>query len=284
MFNFLYLVIRPLLFLIDAEKTHDLTLGFLKLLQRWNMLWLIRQPLVQKPVSVAGLNFPNRLGLAAGLDKNGECIDAFAAMGFGYIEVGTVTPRPQPGNEKPRLFRFPKDESIINRFGFNNQGVEQLIENIKRSRYRGVLGINIGKNFDTPIENAIQDYLTCLQKVYFYASYITVNISSPNTANLRCLQFGKALEDLLQALNQEKRSLATKHQKVVPVFVKIAPDLEPDELSQLAKSLNRIGVDGVIATNTTFDRFGLEAYPDAQQWRNHPDLIARSLGDSHPPD
>ena len=278
MFNLAYPLARCFLFRLDAEKTHDLTLASLKFLQRRGWLHLIRQPLVEDPVTVFGLDFPNRIGLAAGLDKNGECIDAFAALGFGHIEVGTVTPRPQAGNDRPRLFRLPAAKALINRFGFNNLGVDQLVENVKAARFDGVLGINIGKNFDTPVEDAIEDYLIGMRKVFVHASYVTINISSPNTANLRQLQFGEALDALLEAIKKEQASLESKHGKRVPMLVKIAPDLEPDEIDQLAEKFLRHKVDGVIATNTTFSRAGAEALPgsDQQGGMSGAPLLARS--------
>ncbi|EEI47884.1 dihydroorotate oxidase [Proteus mirabilis ATCC 29906] len=201
-----------------------------------------------------GLSFKNPLGLAAGLDKNGDCIDALGAMGFGFIEVGTVTPRAQVGNDKPRLFRLVEAEGLINRMGFNNLGVDNLIENVKQSQYGGVLGINIGKNKDTPVEQGKDDYLICMEKVYPYAGYIAINISSPNTPGLRTLQYGEALDDLLSAIKNKQLELQGKYQKYVPVAVKIAPDLTHEELIQVADSLVRHHIDGVIATNTTLDK------------------------------
>lgn len=201
-----------------------------------------------------GITFPNPVGLAAGLDKNGAVIDGLAALGFGFIEVGTVTPRPQPGNPKPRLFRVKEAQGIVNRFGFNNLGVDNLIENVKAAKYKGVLGINIGKNFDTPIENAVDDYLICMRKVYEYASYITVNISSPNTKNLRALQEKEALSHLLATLKLEQTNLANQHAKYVPIALKIAPDLECEQVSEIADLLMEHKIDGVIATNTTLSR------------------------------
>lgn len=201
-----------------------------------------------------GLTFKNPLGLAAGLDKNGECIEAFAAMGFGFIEIGTVTPRPQPGNDKPRMFRIVEAEGIINRMGFNNLGVDNLVENVKKAHFDGILGINIGKNKDTPVEQGKEDYLVCMDKIYPYAGYITVNISSPNTPGLRTLQYGEALDDLLTAIKTRQGDLQKIHHKYVPVAVKIAPDLSEDELVKVADSLVRHHIDGVIATNTTLER------------------------------
>jgi dihydroorotate dehydrogenase len=210
-----------------------------------------------------GLTFPNPVGLAAGLDKNGEHIDALAALGFGFIEIGTVTPRPQPGNPKPRLFRLPQANSIINRMGFNNNGIERLIANVKAMSYKGILGINIGKNFDTPVEKAVDDYLTCLRKAYRYASYITVNISSPNTPNLRQLQQATELDSLLATLKLNQQRLADEHGKYTPLVVKIAPDLELPEIDSIAALLMKHRIDGVIATNTTLSRAGVETLPHA---------------------
>jgi dihydroorotate dehydrogenase len=212
-----------------------------------------------------GLRFPNPVGLAAGLDKNGEHIDALGALGFGFIEIGTVTPRPQPGNAPPRLFRIAQARAIINRMGFNNDGVERLLMNVARARYRGILGINIGKNFDTPLERAADDYLYCLRKVYAAASYVTVNISSPNTANLRQLQQAGTLDGLLRALASERRKLADLHGKRVPLAVKIAPDLTQSDIADMAALFIEHGIDAVIATNTTLTRDAVEGLPDADQ-------------------
>jgi len=209
---------------------------------------------VSAPRTVMGIAFPNPVGLAAGLDKNGDYIDALAALGFGFIEVGTVTPRPQPGNPKPRLFRLPRAQAIINRMGFNNQGVDYLLANVRRARYRGVLGINIGKNFDTPVERAVDDYVIGLRKVYAYASYVAVNISSPNTPNLRHLQEHDALLALLRTLKAEQQQLAQQHGKYVPLAVKIAPDLSAAAVADIAAILRNQGIDAVIATNTTLAR------------------------------
>lgn len=214
----------------------------------------MRQRVPQKPVTCMGLTFKNPLGLAAGLDKNGECIDALGAMGFGSVEIGTVTPLPQPGNDKPRIFRLVEAEGLINRMGFNNLGVDNLVENVKRAHFDGVLGINIGKNKDTPVEHGKDDYLICMEKVYAWAGYIAVNISSPNTPGLRTLQYGEALDDLLSAIKNKQNELQARHHKYVPIAVKIAPDLSSEELIQVADSLLRHNIDGVIATNTTLDR------------------------------
>lgn len=261
----MYSLLQKFLFSLDAEASHDFAINWFKNSQN-NLLSLsYKQSIKHNPVELLGLNFRNRLGLAAGLDKNGECIDAFAAMGFGFVEVGTVTPRPQPGNEKPRLFRLPEVEGIINRMGFNNKGVDYLVEQVKMSRYDGVLGINIGKNKDTPEENALDDYLLCLDKVYDYASYITVNISSPNTPGLRNLQYGEALDSLLSGLKQKQMALSDHYGKYVPMLIKIAPDLSDEEVESIAKSLITAKIDGVIATNTTIERSMIEGIPNADQ-------------------
>jgi dihydroorotate dehydrogenase len=220
---------------------------------------------VCQPRQIMGLSFPNAVGLAAGMDKNGAHINALAALGFGFIEVGTVTPRPQPGNPRPRLFRIPEAQGIINRFGFNNDGVDVLIENVRRSGFRGILGINVGKNFDTPIEQATDDYLICLRKVYPYASFVTVNISSPNTKNLRQLQDKEALEKLLSALKQEQAKLADQHGRYVPIALKIAPDLETLQIVEIADLLLAYKMDAVIATNTTLSRDGVKGLPNADE-------------------
>ncbi|WP_455813316.1 quinone-dependent dihydroorotate dehydrogenase [Pseudomonas graminis] len=249
-----YPFVRKALFQLDPERAHDLTLQQLKRISGTPLMGLIRQSLPFKPVTCMGLTFKNPLGLAAGLDKNGECIDAFGAMGFGSIEIGTVTPRPQPGNDKPRMFRIVAAEGIINRMGFNNLGVDNLVENVKKAHFDGILGINIGKNKDTPVEQGKDDYLTCMDKIYPYAGYIAINISSPNTPGLRSLQYGEALDDLLAAIKIRQNDLQQIHHKYVPVAVKIAPDLSEEELIQVADSLVRHNIDGVIATNTTLDR------------------------------
>lgn len=249
-----YQLARAAMFQADAEKSHHFALNSMKLLQHTPLHLLWSQQVPAKPVTVAGVEFTNPVGLAAGLDKNGECIDAFAQMGFGFIEVGTVTPRPQAGNDKPRLFRLPAADAIINRMGFNNKGVDYLVEQVKNARYRGVLGINIGKNKDTPNEQGKDDYVACMRKVYPHATYITVNISSPNTPGLRDLQFGDALLDLLHAVKNEQLDLAARHGKYVPVFVKIAPDMDAIAIEQVAETLLSSKMDGAIATNTTLDK------------------------------
>lgn len=250
----LYRAMRSFLFLLNPEKAHDLSIKQLKLTHGTVLDLFYRQRVHQRPVEVMGLTFPNSLGLAAGLDKNAECIDAFGAMGFGHIEVGTVTPVGQPGNPSPRLFRVLEGEGIINRMGFNNEGVDNLIENVKNSHFKGVIGINIGKNIHTPVEQGKEDYLICMEKVYPYAGYIAVNISSPNTPGLRSLQYGEALDDLLSSLKERQAALAIKHEKYVPIALKVAPDLSDDEINSIAESLLKHKVDGLIATNTTLDR------------------------------
>jgi dihydroorotate dehydrogenase len=253
-----YPAIRKVLFQFDAETIHELTIKGLKSTGSTPLNALYKQRVAKKPVTVMGINFPNPLGLAAGLDKNGECINAFAAMGFGFIEVGTVTPRPQPGNPKPRIFRLPEVNAVINRMGFNNKGVDYLVSQVRSAKFSGVLGINIGKNKDTPDENAKDDYIHCMQKVYDFASYITINISSPNTPGLRSLQYGDALNELLSALKVEQAKLEKQYNKYVPIAVKIAPDLTEDEVKSIAISLIDNNIDGVIATNTTLSREGVE--------------------------
>ena len=254
----LYSAIRKVLFKFDPETIHELTIKSFKATGATPLNLLYRQKVIQKPVDVMGITFPNPVGLAAGLDKNGECIDAFAAMGFGFVEIGTITPRPQPGNDKPRIFRLPEANAIINRMGFNNKGVDYLIDQVRKAKFKGVLGINIGKNKDTPDENAKDDYIICIRKVYNYATYITVNISSPNTPGLRSLQYGDALNELLAALKVEQKALAEQYNKYVPVAVKIAPDLNEEEVNSIAQSLIDNDIDGVIATNTTLSREGVE--------------------------
>ncbi|SDB85668.1 dihydroorotate oxidase A [Acinetobacter kookii] len=251
----LYSLARPLLFSLAPERAHELTLSLLKSAHRMGMM---RQNVASKPVTCMGIEFPNPVGLAAGLDKNGAYIDALAGLGFGFIEIGTITPRPQSGNPHPRLFRLPEAKAIINRMGFNNDGVDKLIENVKAAKFKGILGINIGKNADTPVENAVDDYLICLEKVYNYASYITVNISSPNTKNLRSLQSGDALTELLQTLKKRQLELAEEHQHYVPLVLKVAPDLTNEDIQFIAKQLIQFKIDGLIVTNTTLSREGVE--------------------------
>jgi len=264
-----YALTRPFLFGVDAERAHDLTLAALASLQNTPARCLWSAPRVADPVTVAGLRFANRIGLAAGLDKNGRCIDALGAMGFGFIEVGTVTPRPQPGNARPRLFRLPEAEALINRMGFNNDGLAAFVANVARSRrFRaggGILGLNIGKNAATPIEQAADDYLLGLEGVYAHADYVSVNISSPNTKNLRTLQSDQALDALLGALGERRTALAERHGRVVPMFLKIAPDLDDAQLDLVAATLLRHGIDGVIATNTTVARDAVQGLAHADE-------------------
>lgn len=260
-----YRLLRPAMFALDAETAHHLTLTSMRTAQRLGLMSLAAQRPDDDPRQVMGLTFPNPVGLAAGLDKNGEAIDALGTLGFGFLEIGTVTPLPQPGNPKPRLFRLPEAQGIINRMGFNNDGVDALIENVKRSSYSGILGINIGKNASTPIERAADDYLIGLRKVYVHASYVTVNISSPNTKNLRQLQGGDELDALLAQLKDEQEKLAQRHSRYVPLAVKIAPDLDAMQIRQIAVLLIRHGIDGVIATNTTLSRTGVENLPHGNE-------------------
>ncbi|QEL65416.1 dihydroorotate dehydrogenase 2 [Oryzomicrobium terrae] len=264
----LYTLLRSALFSLDPETAHHLGLSGMNFAAAAGLSRLVAPRVPAHPVEVMGLTFPNPVGLAAGLDKNGEYIDGLAAMGFGAIEIGTVTPRAQPGNPKPRLFRLPQAQAIINRMGFNNHGVDGLLANVARSRFAqsgGVLGINIGKNFDTPIEKAADDYLTCLNKVYAVASYVTVNISSPNTKNLRELQRDEALDDLLGQLKAAQTRLAEQHGRYVPLALKIAPDLDDAQIVAIADALKRHRIDGVIATNTTIGREGVEGLPHSEE-------------------
>ncbi len=266
-----YALARPLLFKMDPEAAHDLTLQLLSRSQATPLQWAYCAERVDDPIELAGLRFPNRVGLAAGLDKNANCIDAWSAMGFGFVEVGTVTPLPQPGNPKPRMFRLPQAHALINRLGFNNEGLQAFIRNVRAARCRQtpegrgrmLLGLNIGKNAATPIERAEDDYLAALEGVYPYADYITVNISSPNTQNLRDLQSDQALDRLLGALAERRQSLMQVLGHRVPVFVKIAPDLRPEQIGLIAVSLRRHGMDGVIATNTTLAREAVQGLPHA---------------------
>lgn len=261
----LYPVARALLFLLPPELAHHLSMHGIGLAERLCLSGIVAARVKPEPVAVMGIQFPNPVGLAAGLDKNGDYIDGLAALGFGFIEVGTVTPRPQPGNPQPRLFRLKAAEAIINRMGFNNYGVDHLVEQVKKARFKGVLGINIGKNFDTPVEKAVDDYLICLKKVYAHASYVVVNISSPNTKGLRSLQTGNALVELLAPLKAEQGRLAQTHGRYVPLVVKIAPDLSADEVRTIAEVLVEQGIDGVIATNTTLSRAGVEQLAHGQE-------------------
>lgn len=259
----LYALARSALFQLDAEVAHELTIAALSRMPR--AAGLLKWSAPNAPLQVMGLDFKNPVGLAAGLDKNGVCIDAWAALGFGFVEIGTVTPRPQAGNPKPRLFRLTQQQGLINRLGFNNHGVDALVSRVRAARYRGILGINIGKNFDTPLERAVEDYLLCLDKVYPVASYVTVNISSPNTRGLRELQQGSALDALLSQLKARQTQLTDQHGCYVPLAVKIAPDMDKEQVQAIADALKRHRMDGVIATNTTLSRAGLEAVPHAQE-------------------
>jgi dihydroorotate dehydrogenase len=263
-----YSLARPFLFGLDPETAHELTMKSLMRLHGTPLEWAYCNSMVHDPIELAGLMFPNRIGLAAGLDKNAQCIDGLGALGFGFIEVGTVTPKAQPGNPKPRMFRLPQANALINRLGFNNDGLEAFIANVKRSSFRQkgrILGLNIGKNAATPIENATSDYLTCLDGVYPYADYVTINISSPNTSNLRSLQSDAALDGLLGAVGKRRAALAQEHGRRVPVFVKIAPDLEPEQVAIIAGALKRHGMDGVVATNTTIAREAVKGLPHATE-------------------
>ncbi len=249
-----YQLIKPLLFSLDPETAHHLTFGAVKLANTFGVDRLVLPCVPDCPRQAFGLSFSNPVGLAAGLDKNADFIDEMAALGFGFIEVGTVTPRPQPGNPKPRLFRLPQSQAIINRMGFNNKGVDHLVGRIKKRRYKGILGVNIGKNFDTPLERAHEDYQTCLRKVYPYADYIVINISSPNTPGLRDLQFADGLKTLLDAMKSGQKFLAELHSRRVPLLVKLAPDLDQEQIAGLADVLLQYEMDGVVATNTTISR------------------------------
>jgi len=253
-----YKFLRSLLFKLDAETAHNLSLKALDVLHKFHLSRLLFGAPVEAPVNVMGISFPNRVGLAAGLDKNGDHFAALADCGFGFVEIGTITPRPQPGNPQPRLFRLPEAQAIINRMGFNNLGVEHLVAQVKKTQFNGVLGINIGKNFDTAVENAADDYVHCLQQVYEYADYITVNISSPNTPGLRDLQFGDSLKELLSQVKSAQKKLAQRHNRYVPIAVKIAPDMGDKSIEWLAKTLIEHEMDAVIATNTTISRDGVE--------------------------
>jgi len=276
-----YALTRPFLFGMDPEAAHELTLDAIARFQNTPLACLFSESLVEDPVTVAGVRFPNRVGLAAGLDKNARCIDGLAAMGFGFVEVGTVTPKGQPGNPKPRMFRLPAAHALINRLGFNNEGLEAFLANVQRSRLRQTsggegmrLGLNIGKNAATPIEQATEDYLTCLEGVYAHADYVTVNISSPNTKNLRSLQSDEALDALLGAVSERREQLVQRTGRRIPVFLKIAPDLDDGQIEVIAATLRRYGTDsrgeatnalGVIATNTTLSREAVKGLAHAEE-------------------
>ncbi|CAN5728567.1 quinone-dependent dihydroorotate dehydrogenase [soil metagenome] len=270
-----YALARPFLFGLDAETAHELTMASLAAAQGTPLQWAYCSPTVSDPITLAGLKFPNRVGLAAGLDKNARCIDGLGALGFGFVEVGTVTPKAQPGNPKPRMFRLPKANALINRLGFNNEGLDAFLANVQRSSLRKkaseraegqmLLGLNIGKNAVTPIENAVDDYLICLGGVYPHADYVTVNISSPNTKNLRALQSDEALDALLGAIAARRETLAKASKRRVPLFVKIAPDLDEAQVEVIAATLKRHGMDGVVATNTTISREAVKGLPHSEE-------------------
>ncbi len=267
-----YALARPFLFGLDAETAHELTMKSLAATQGTPLEWAYCAGRVDDPITLAGLTFPNRVGLAAGLDKNARCIDGLGAMGFGFVEVGTVTPKGQPGNPKPRMFRLPRANALINRLGFNNDGLDAFIANVQHSSLRKkrkagamLLGLNIGKNAATPIENALNDYLLCLDGVYPHADYVTVNISSPNTKNLRALQSDEALDALLGGIAKRREILAKQHKHRVPLFVKIAPDLDEAQVEVIAATLKRHGMDGVVATNTTISRDAVKGLPHAEE-------------------
>ncbi|NUA25485.1 quinone-dependent dihydroorotate dehydrogenase [Cupriavidus basilensis] len=268
MLNALYPLFRPALFSMDAEDAHHFTLNNLLRAKRMGLAGCIGNTIADDPRTAMGVRFPNPVGLAAGLDKDGAYIDGLAAFGFGFIEVGTVTPRPQAGNPRPRMFRLPQAEALINRMGFNNGGVDAFIANVNASRWKaegGVLGLNIGKNADTPIERAVDDYLHCLERVYPHASYVTVNISSPNTKNLRQLQGASELDHLLSTLKDAQQRLADKYKRYVPLALKIAPDLDADQIGNIGDALVRHRIDGVIATNTTIARDAVKGLPHGEE-------------------
>jgi dihydroorotate dehydrogenase len=267
-----YALARPFLFGLDAETAHEITMAGLTATQGTPLTWAYCNGRVDDPITLAGLKFPNRIGMAAGLDKNARAIDGLGAMGFGFVEVGTVTPLAQPGNPKPRMFRLPAANALINRLGFNNEGLDAFLANVQKAKFRSanaanpmLLGLNIGKNAATPIENATDDYLICLRGVYPHADYVTVNISSPNTKNLRALQSDEALDALLGAIAAERAVLKQKHGKSVPIFVKIAPDLDAAQIDVIAATLLRHKMDGVVATNTTLSREAVKGLPHAEE-------------------
>ncbi len=261
----IYSLMRPGLFKLPPETAHHFTLNTLEILYRLKLAPFLVDIIPARPCHLMGLDFPNPIGLAAGLDKNARYINSLALLGCGFIEVGTVTPRSQPGNPQPRLFRLHAAQALINRMGFNNDGIDNLLANVKKAHFKGILGINIGKNFDTPLPQALGDYLICLHKIYAYADYITINISSPNTPGLRQLQQAKELAQLLSGLKQAQQQLAQQHKKYVPLVIKIAPDLSTTELTTIAEQLLEYQIEGVIATNTTLSRCGVENLPHAQE-------------------
>lgn len=261
----MYHFARPLFFRLDPEAAHTAALKSLDWLHRVGGVRRLAGTAVEDPIELLGLTFPNRVGLAAGLDKNADHLDALGALGFGFVEVGTVTPKAQPGNSKPRLFRLAGHDAIINRFGFNNHGVAHLVEQVKKRHFGGVVGINIGKNLTTAVEDAVDDYLLCLDAVHPHADYVTVNISSPNTPGLRTLQFGEQLDALLAPIRTRGNELNTTHDRHVPLLVKIAPDMQENEVELVAQSIARNGFDGVIATNTTISREAVQGDPQAEE-------------------
>ncbi len=261
----MYSLARNLLFRLNPETAHDLSMSSMRVGHKLGMMGLFGVQVPSRPVEVMGLSFPHPVGLAAGLDKNAECVDALGALGFGFIEVGTVTPRAQPGNPKPRLFRLVEQQAIINRMGFNNLGVDHLVEAIQKVAFKRVIGINIGKNRDTPMEESENDYLTCLRKVYPHAGYVAVNLSCPNIPGLSKLQFGDTLDTLLAALKAEQAKLAEEHGRYVPLAIKISPDMDEADIRQIARTFMRFEIDGVIATNTTTTRDGVEDSEHAQE-------------------
>lgn len=261
----LYSLLRSLLFLLPAETSHEWGLRGLKVLHLLGLTRLLAPPIEPAPVQLLGLEFANPVGLAAGLDKNADYLDALGALGFGFIEVGTVTPQPQPGNPRPRLFRLAPQRAVINRMGFNNKGLTHMLARLQQRRWRGVVGVNIGKNLTTPVERAVDDYLICLRAVYPLADYVVVNLSSPNTPGLRSLQFGEQLRSLLQTLKQAQAELARQHQRHVPLLLKVAPDLNDDEIVGIAAVLRATAMDGVIVSNTTLSRVGVEAAPQGNE-------------------
>jgi len=260
-----YALAKPFLFCLDAERAHDLALTAIETAYRTGLNPLLATKPAPLPTRVFGIEFPNPVGLAAGLDKNGAHIDALAALGFGFIEIGTTTPRPQPGNPKPRMWRLPEHEAVINRLGFNNTGVDALVRNAERARFSGVLGINIGKNKDTPNESAVDNYVFCLERVYARASYVTVNISSPNTKGLRDLQEEETLKRFVGALREAQEKFAARHGAHKPMLLKIAPDLSEAELDGIATVLLSAKIDGLICTNTTIDRSTIANAPHAEE-------------------
>jgi dihydroorotate dehydrogenase len=260
----MYNLFKKAAFMLSAETAHELTIDAFSAMSNLKATGLIPAPKAQKPVNAFGIDFPNAIGLAAGLDKNGEAIDTLGAFGFGFVEVGTVTPKPQPGNPLPRLFRIPEKEAIVNRMGFNNKGVDYLVDRIKKSTYTGVIGVNIGKNKQTPEDEAVNDYLYCLERVYEVAGYVAVNLSSPNTPGLRNLQFGDNLKNLIIALKAKQSELDEKYDHK-PILIKIAPDLTEDEVKDLADTFNEMAVEGVIATNTTISRDAVQGLKNSEE-------------------